>query len=377
MDKCTREKVLHEVTNSLVAVRWKIPEDFLTYDHYLRVVMALDWTSSPGFPYLFNGSNNRQFFRLNEEGVPCPERLNYMWGLISLRLKERTADEIRIFIKPEPTSHKKLAIKRYRLISAVSVADQIIDHMLFDPLNKNLIEKNHLTPIKIGWTPLLGGWKQVPRGELVATDKSCFDWTVVGWMLQDEFEIRKRLCDNLTEQWVELAQWRYQKLFHEARFITSNGTILQQKFVGVMKSGCVNTISSNSIIQLIIHYRVAVELGMNIPFIWAMGDDVIQQDMDPEYFHRLDRYCILKEKTSHVEFAGFRFKGIRADPLYYGKHAFAILHQNERYIEDTADAYALLYHRSGRRAEIRKILLELKPDLVSEEYLDMIWDHAL
>lgn len=374
MDLETKAKVFRKVLELLRPVRWRIPDNFLTREHFERVVYSLDFTSSPGYPYMLQAPTNRILFGYDDKtGTLDPVKLDYIWEIVKYNLNNRKADPIRLFIKPEPLSDRKINAKKYRLISSVSVVDQIIDHMLFGTMNSLLIEKCNETPVKTGWTPMTGGWKSVPCQNIVSTDKSSFDWTVSLWMVQAELEIRMNLCDNLTDEWKNLAAFRYKKLFLEPIFITSGGLQLRQNFPGVMKSGCVNTISSNSIIQLLIHFRVAEEVNEDIKFMWAMGDDVIQENKSDEYFDHLARYCILKEKSSHIEFAGYRF-GRNIEPLYFGKHAFMLLNQKEKFIEETADSYALLYHRSSRRSLVREILQELKKDLVTEEFLDQIWD---
>lgn len=368
-----RAKVLQRVENDLSKARWSIPDDFLEFSHYCRVVEELDWTSSPGYPYLSQATNNGIFFNV-KDGIPDPARVCYVWDLVCQQLYHARSDPIRLFVKPEPLNKKKLESNRFRLISSVSIVDQIIDHMIFGEFNKKLIEKCHETPVKTGWTPLLGGWKEIPVSGIVSTDKSSWDWTVLSWLIESELEIRKRLCLNLTDEWERLAAFRYRHLFYDCTFITSGGLLLKQKIKGIMKSGSVNTIASNSIMQLILHRRVAAELDLEPGFIWAMGDDVLEEDNIPEYFDRLSRYCIIKEISRHVEFAGYRFNKYNVEPLYFGKHAFALLNQKVKYIEETADAYALLYHRSRRGHMIKEILKDLKPNLVSNEFLDDIWD---
>ncbi|APG75832.1 hypothetical protein 2 [Hubei sobemo-like virus 36] len=375
MDLETRTRVVNKILLDLKPARWEIPEDFLSFSHFYRVVKDLDYTSSPGYPYMRTATNIRDFLKVDSSGEPHPEKLNYLWSLVKNQIATKKADPIRMFIKPEPISLTKVKDKRYRIISAVSLVDQIIDHMLFANFNHKLVENCQRTPVKTGWTPIQGGWKVVPRLGMVSTDKSSFDWTVRPWMLDVELEIRTRLCNNVTEEWKQMAKWRYEQLFNRPLFINSAGIVFRSNISGIMKSGCVNTISTNSIIQLIIHYRVSAELNQPFPYIWAMGDDVIQEDSGSDYFTHLERYCILKEKTTHVEFAGYRYNGYNVEPLYFGKHAYVLLHQKLQYITETANAYALLYHRSKRASKIKTYLRQLNPELISDDVLDDLWDN--
>lgn len=373
MDYALGIRVNDEVVYQLRGTQWVIPPDFLQESHFRRVVQDLDWTSSPGYPYLCDFPTNRIFFQ-HDGYAPSEEALQRIWLLVLNRLKVRDSDPIRLFVKPEPLNSKKASSGRYRLISSVSVIDQIIDHMIFSPFNKKLIENCHYTPIKTGWTPYVGGWRQVPLSGVVSCDKSAWDWTVKPWIIQAELRLRISMCLNISEEWIDLAKWRYQKLFFDNTFVTSQGDLLKQKTPGVMKSGCVNTIASNSLMQLILHTRVAIELDKPLGFIWVMGDDVMQSTQDEAYFDLLSQYCILKEVTPRVEFAGFSYHGARVEPNYRGKHAFNLLNQRLIYLPETAVSYSLLYHRSKYRDAMRKMLRQVTDDIPSRNELDRIWD---
>lgn len=373
MDTTLGRQVLREAEQMMEAARWRIPDDFLQKSHFDRVVRDLEWNSSPGYPYCLNTPTNRILFSAGEEGVPDPSALEQVYLLVQERLADRTSDPVRLFIKPEPHSIRKLEQGRYRLISSVSVVDQIIDHMLFGDMNEVMIKNHVFLPTKPGWVPYVGGWKFVPMRKMVSCDKSAWDWTVKPWLIECELELRIRLCENMTPEWKELAIWRYERLFFENTFVTSGGLFLKQKQPGVMKSGCVNTITSNSLMQVLLHLRVAHERGVHLGEFWAMGDDVMQELQDDDYFELLSQYCSLKQVDRLVEFAGMRYYGSRTEPQYHGKHAFNLLHQDEKWHAETAASYALLYHRSKYRGTMRAILSQLG-DLPDFETLDQIWD---
>lgn len=360
----------------LSVARWKIPEDFLQRSHFERVVQELDWNSSPGYPWCLQSTTNRIFFEV-EDGRPSPLALQKVWMLVQEKLETRESDPIRLFIKPEAHSQKKLREGRYRLISSVSVVDQIIDQMLFGEFNEQLILTHPYHPIKTGWTALLGGWKQVPLKGMVCADKTSWDWTVRGWLLQATLRIRSLLCLNLTEQWIELASWRYQCLFGEGcHMVTSGGLHLYQNEPGVMKSGCVVTIADNSIMQCLLHCLVSRALDIEPGLIWCMGDDTMQEssDSDDKYFEELSNYCILKEVNKKSEFAGLAYRGMRLEPIYPHKHAFNLLHVDPTIQDSLTLSYGLLYHRSSNKQGMLKILRELSPEMPSDEFYDSIVD---
>lgn len=330
--------------------------------HFERVVRELDWTSSPGYPYLFQATTNRDFFQVTD-GEPSAYAVDRAWTIVQQRLITRDSDPIRLFVKPEPHKQKKISNRAYRLISSVSVIDQLIDAMLFGSMNDQLT-KNYLhLPGKVGWAPIKGGWKIIKVHGQRALDKSAWDWSVNGWIVQMLCEVRYNLMDPSPHEkaWLELAQWRYQELFKEPLFVTSGGMFLRQREPGVMKSGCYNTIADNSLAQDLLHVRVCRQLGLEDSRLIAMGDDTLQDDFEEfaAYEQALGAYCHVKSSVKRSEFAGYHFKSTSIEPLYRGKHAFNILHLDERYGQEVADSYCLNYHRSAYRGRVREIFRSL------------------
>lgn len=358
--------MVDSVVSAFTPASWEIPEDLLSYEHFERVLDDLDWNSSPGYPYMLTHATNRQFFDV-VDGKPSLASKQKVWDMVTNRLLDGSADPVRLFIKPEPHKQSKLDSYRYRLISSVSIIDQIIDHMLFGTLNKNMIKEHINVPSKVGWTPYTGGWKIVPAGRMVATDKSAWDWTVKEWLVRAEFSVRVNLCRNRFDEdkyrlWYNYATMRYKHLYYENVFVTSGGALLQQKLPGVVKSGCVNTIATNSIMQVIIHHVACLDIGESPRPLWSMGDDTLQysqEDMQG-YCKALSRYCKLKEYQEVTEFAGNRFEqGGIIEPLYKGKHAFTLLHVDPEIATDLCFAYSLLYHRSESKGFISLSLIHI------------------
>lgn len=371
-----RTMILERTEESFLSAKWSIPDDFLSYEHYVRVVGNLDWGSSPGYPYMRRHPTNRDMFAV-VDGVPAEQRLLHVWDIIQDRLRERDSDPIRLFVKPEPHKIKKLQDGRYRLISSVSVIDQILDHMLFGEMNSSLIANWPFVPSKAGWNQYQGGWRMMPSsGKWMALDKQSWDWTVQMWILEMVLEIRCRLCCNLTEEWRELAVWRYRQLFSSPEFITSGGMVFRQKFPGVMKSGCVNTIADNSIAQVILHNRVCQEIDEQPGLICCMGDDTLQEIpvKSQEYLDVIANYCIIKPPVYKVEFAGMQFHGHRVEPSYRGKHAYTLLHVDPQVLPQLANSYALLYHRSECRDLMEDLLLKMGQEVQSRQVRDAIYD---
>lgn len=378
LDENLISEAVHQTIYSFAEAQWEIPEDFMLYSHFERVVRELDWNSSPGYPYLLQYSTNRQLFQV-EDGEPSLAAKLMVWELVNKRLELLDADPVRLFVKPEPHKLEKISTGRLRLISSVSVVDQILDHMIFGEMNQQITDNYMELPSKVGWSPYGGGWKIVPAGRMVATDKKAWDWTVKEWLVQAELRVRSGLCKTRgwrKELWLKLAAWRYRKLFIENIFVTSGGHFLRQLRAGIMKSGCVNTIHTNSIMQFILHI-ICCLLTNQIPrAFWSMGDDVLQallEDMKA-YLRAMSKYCLLKPACSKTEFAGNEFKpGGVVEPLYHSKHCFNLLHVDPSLKREMTYAYSLLYHRSSKSEMVNKILNQL--GLVPEpEFLSSIFD---
>ncbi|APG75923.1 hypothetical protein 2 [Hubei sobemo-like virus 27] len=365
------------------AARWDIPDDFLEETHFLRAVEEVDYKSSPGYPYMVRNPSNSDFFGV-VDGVANPARLKEIWEIVQIRLHklllgEDDCDYIRLFIKAEPIKEKKLRDHKYRLISSVSVIDQIIDHMLFDPMNHRLYDNWHMVPSKVGWSPYKGGWRIFPTQPLLAIDKSSWDWTVCGWLIEQIVQFRIMLCNNINDSWIKLATQRYKCLFLNPLFLTSGGLVLKQKEAGVMKSGCVNTIADNSIMQLLLHLRVSLERGGDVDgLFYTMGDDTVQDepnDLD-DYLSRLNQFSIVKQATNRTEFAGMHFNYSQVEPMYGGKHAFNLLHLDPENEEQVCSSYMLLYHRSKFRGWFESLFEAMNIPVPHRLVRDHIFDNS-
>lgn len=370
--------ILEAAKHRYARATWRIPEDFLQRSHFERVVRnKLDWTSSPGYPYMLRANTNRVLFQLDSSDRPSAERLDFFWQIVQKRLQGEDPDPIRLFVKAEAHTQRKLDSEKYRLISSVGIVDQIVDHMLFDPLNDALIENCLFVPSKPGWSPFGGGHRIIPTSGWIATDASSWDWTVRPWLLELVLQFRYSLCENPTEEWLHLARRRYQALFKNPLFITSKGLLLRQLTPGAMKSGCVNTIADNSMMQDLLHLRVCLELGIGTPALFSMGDDRLQRAMArrQEYFDMTAQFCVLKSLKDASEFAGFEFfDDGRVEPVHRGKHAFNLLHMREEFVGEMASSYVLNYHRSRFCDWFRSLFDCMGVKVFTRDFCDLVFD---
>jgi len=180
-----------------------------------------------------------------------------------------------VFIKNEPHKKTKIDSGFLRLISNVSFLDELIDRLLFGPQNEKEIDNWLDCPSKpgIGFTDEMmeNFYDRVMANNhsMAEGDLSSWDWTVQGWELMAEAEMRIRLATLDPESIAAKLMRNRIYCVGLSVFVLSDGSMYAQTIAGVMLSGWYNTSSSNSrIVRLI-----SLLSGAN----WSvhMGDDFI------------------------------------------------------------------------------------------------------
>lgn len=267
---------------------------------------AVNRTSSPGVPLSALARTNAKLFL--EHGtlvLNCvKERLNLLATTSATHVESLTAEElvqqgfcdpIRVFVKNEPHNSDKISQGRLRLISSISIVDQIIERILHVAQNQAEIEAWDQIPSKPGGS--MSNDDDVKkfaseifaRENLVDIDISGFDWSVQGWELAFDMECRIQLADNPSEQWVN-ASWNRMLCLGLGVFSFSDGVLVAQRERALQKSGSYLTASGNSRIKVGIGYLV----GSN--YVVAYGDDAIEEHVEnalekyAELGHRIKEY---------------------------------------------------------------------------------------
>jgi hypothetical protein len=257
---------------------------------------------------------------------------------------------------------------------AVSLVDQVIDQMLFGDFNTNMIDLYGQIPCMPGWDPVLGGWKVIPSGK-VGFDVRAWDWTVPGWLLDAELDLRHQLLVGDLDVWSELAHWRYSCLYSDPRLMLSNGALFRQRVSGFVKSGAVNTIASNTNMRLLLHNYVSLAVGDPLwAYFIAMGDDAYQDPPSQDYVDYHSSIVELKEPVLE-EFCSHYFHGGHVEPLNWGKHLTNMLYSKDEHLEQVVASMQLNHTRSVRLPRVREIAYALDPSFVrSPQYLLGIYD---
>jgi hypothetical protein len=374
--------------------KFSLPTDFFTYEHLLRVVRKLDFTSSPGIPYLYDAPTLKELF--GWDGVSVNEDVVWrFWEQIKLWERgELEPNPIRLFIKEEPHKIEKIQEGRLRLISSVAILEQLIDHMLMDAQDNQEIQNWSTSPFKPGMRFVRGGLNHFTgKKNVLAADKSSWDWTV-SEALKVDLEFRRRMCldryngSGLYPKWSEYLGRRFDELYGKAVFQLSNGMRLKQDSYGLVKSGSVNTISTNSHLQLLYHLIAWRRTYGSEPAPDAncLGDDTAVEwpdDRDPKAYLEETKRLGCKIRFARVEkdqysFAGHVINSERAVPEYSDKHAFQIPYYGDDSLEVSLDSLQRLYALDGKRLPIiHKWLANLAPHKIFSPRALEIWYRGL
>lgn len=236
-------------------------------------------------------------------------------------------DPIRVFLKREPhkygkrfdSSGKELPLKRWRIISSCSLVDELVDRVLYTLQNKTEIRRWHETPSMpgVGFSDDASAdsffYKVLfPHAgkEFLLLDFSGWDWGLKQDMLFADADVRSNRCGGK-----DMGTFRKRAVtVGFSVFVLDDGTYYEQCIRGIMKSGWLNTSSTNSrdraLITLLAVAKAAVAREEDpLPllryfFIIAMGDDSVEEKHEEtwdEFMFQLHQW------------------GLRPDPQFTGE----------------------------------------------------------
>jgi hypothetical protein len=250
-----------------------------------RVSKDIKPTSSPGLPLAELAMTNKSIL---EKFAPMIvkvvlARLELLvsgkWdGLSAVDLvKQGFCDPVRVFVKNEPHKVKKLDEELYRLISSVSMIDQLIERLIAAPQNQAEIDNWRTCPSKPG----MGFTKDSQAQELIdmvashleeasEADISRWDWSVKRWQQELEALARTRLAGQSKDsRYARIVKGRFYCICRPV-LVLSDGRMYILPFIGLQLSGSYMTSSGNS--------RMRVKLAWEVGADWAIanGDDDVE-----------------------------------------------------------------------------------------------------
>lgn len=259
-------------------------------------------------------------------------------------------DPVRLFVKNEPHPANKVREGRFRLISSVSLVDQLVERLLFGPQNKAEIALWQSVPSKPGmglsqkwqfealWKDLQIKHASAPAAE---ADISGFDWSVQKWELEADVCMRIER-GNFPARMRKAALNRF-KCFANAVFQLSNGELIEQGLPGLMKSGSYCTSSTNSRIRCLMAEIIQA------PWCIAMGDDSVEgyvegaRELYGELGHTCKDYIPCAAEGEILKEVNFCSHSIAADRCYLQSWAKTLF----RYLEHPDDFEELAVELQG------------------------------
>jgi hypothetical protein len=193
-------------------------------------------------------------------------------------------DPIRLFVKNEPHSSKKIREKKFRLIMSVSLCDQLVERVLNQHLNKAEIAVWADLPVCPGQSlagataeTLVEKLRRVPNPH--STDVSGWDWSVTDMELIADAQ-RRAFFLKASPEHARALIVRAMALSRSVLSL-SNGTMYAQSVPGIQKSGSYNTSSGNSWI------RVYASWMSGASAVVAMGDDCVDDGVNDSRMEEL------------------------------------------------------------------------------------------
>jgi hypothetical protein len=271
-------------------------------------------------------------------------------------------DPVRIFVKMEPHNQEKLRQRRVRLISSVSLIDQIVERLLGDRQNMAEIRQWYNIPVKPGmglddagleilWDemkPLLSGAAQ--------SDVSGWDWSVDEPMQFSDRDLRCLCASQAEGTWFHNAVSNLTSCVVLSVYMFSDGLLAEQLVAGLQNSGRYWTSSGNS------HLRVLQAYKVGAPWAKAMGDDCVEG--------------YVKEAVKRYEMMGFRIKLYeRCDSgsFEFCSHKFT----GPRWAEPVGWAktlYRLLNHPVCTPVLVEQFAYEMRHSPFKEKCLELVRD---
>jgi hypothetical protein len=288
---------------------------------YIEIIeQDLNMDASPGVPWMVFGNNNAQLFSTHRRAIwsAVVERLRVLAGRdfrgcsAEELVKAGACDPVRLFVKNEPHNSKKLAEGRVRLISSVSLVDQIVERLLWGRQNAEEMSVWQRIPSKPGFgltdmdvsTIYESVRHQFAMGPVAMSDMSGWDFSVQAWEFDHEVLMRNGLNGSDYSSLYGRVNANRMYCLSMAVLTLSDGTMIAQRERGMMKSGSYGTSSINS------RQRVCAAYFVGADWCMAAGDDAVESfvaDAESRYAalgHNLKGYELAKGSVDNF---GFEF----------------------------------------------------------------------
>jgi hypothetical protein len=271
----------------------------------------------------------------------------------------KLVDPVRLFVKGEPHHKRKIGVAE-RLISSVSVIDEIIARLLFT--NQDSAEIAHWTvcPSRPGMgfddvgIKKFSAWidsRYAAGRTLASSDVKAWDFSFKGWMFSADVKMRTALLTGATEK--ESALFTLMATTHHhclgrSLYVLSDGSVYEQMFFGKMESGSKATTPVNSRARALL----CVLCGSHPLCVASMGDDCIEEaTSNPTRYEELGFKLKMFEPSRDgrkLEFCCHEFSrgGLsEVERINIEKSLFRMLH--EPFTQDLLDQFKYEFRHSS------------------------------
>lgn len=301
----------------------------IPWDIYFSDIIKVE--ASPGYPWLLLGKTNKTVIRDYKQvliDVTIDRLIKLLtWDINSILMMTpqqlmdyNLVDPVRLFVKNEPHASSKFKTGKMRLISSVSIVDQLIERLLHSRINEYLIMDWKAIPSKPGiglntdadFSAITDQFKQILHP--CSSDIKGWDWSVQYDELIYVAELRSHMYGLPTEHPFMRAICIRQHLVATSIYGLSDGTLFYSPTeIGIQLSGCYLTSAGNSEIRIAntinaaainmiacsldeedVHTAIVKATNMynlnpqryldSLPHCYnmAMGDDCIEDYNDPD-----------------------------------------------------------------------------------------------
>lgn len=379
--------VFYVLEKAYSKVKYVLPENYMSYQRFYQVLYRLDRSSSPGWPFSNEATTIGDFLKFDGLFF-CDQAVQRLWFHVQELIQGNVSEVVfSVFIKDEPHKPSKIESGRYRLILASPLPFQVLWHMLFDYQNDAEVQNSLYLPSQQGISLVHGGWKQYlklweSRGYNVGLDKTAWDWTVPWWKLRIDLEHRAQcIVGGNKSEWYTLASRMYLMAFGNPILLMPNGDQWKQQYPGIMKSGLVNTIATNSKMQIVDHILVTRRASLPLyPLPVACGDDTLQCDEQVNIEHYRALGAIIKSASAGLEFVGHEFGWSGPQPLYLEKHLFGaryVSENKELMVQYLTSMLAMYAHSPHFNLWMRVVEnLGVQTQVMSQRYYQYFYDFS-
>lgn len=244
------------------------------------------------------GSTNKQVLESSEDFVVSQvveslvrkvtpaNRGHLSWSAEQL-FRRGIRDPVRLFIKDEPHKMAKILDGKLRLISGVSLVDQLTERLLGGAQNNLEIANWDSCPSKPGLgldddgLLLLGQYfkRELESGPLLQMDVKGWDWSTQEWEHLADAEARSLLTDGVNDMFTFLLKSNAVCVTRSV-FCLPSGELLAQFDPGAQLSGSYWTSSTNSrmrVLASLVARRLAGHQLIGPVGVAAMGDDSVER----------------------------------------------------------------------------------------------------